>query len=89
MKNFLGLKVRIISGSLKLFSLKNSLNTLRAGYLRVTHMSKGGPYNQSKSKDILFSAVLNEAGKMWRKRNLEGLDKIEKLSVILIWMLTT
>jgi TetR/AcrR family transcriptional repressor of nem operon len=46
--------------------------------MREAHTSKGGLYNHFKSKDEIFSAVLSEARKVWRERNLAGLDEIEK-----------
>jgi TetR/AcrR family transcriptional regulator, transcriptional repressor for nem operon len=77
MKNPPGLKEKIISESLKLFSLKGYLSTSVHDIMEVAHTSKGGLYNHFKSKDEIFLAVLSEARKIWRKRNLDGLDKIE------------
>ena len=45
--------------------------------MREAKTSKGGLYNHFKSKDEIFSAVLSEARKVWRERNLAGLDQIE------------
>ncbi len=45
--------------------------------MRQANISKGGVYNHFKSKDEIFSAVLSEARKVWRERNLAGLEQIE------------
>lgn len=71
------LKDRIIHESLKLFSLKGFLSTSTQDIMREAKTSKGGLYNHFKSKDDIFFAVLNEARKIWRQRNLTGLDQIE------------
>lgn len=39
--------------------------------------SKGGFYNHFSSKEDLFFQVLDEASKIWRKRNFSDLDDIE------------
>lgn len=72
------IKERIISESLKLFSLKGFLSTSIQDIMMEAKTSKGGLYNHFKSKDDIFIAVLSEARKIWRQKNLEGLDKIEK-----------
>jgi AcrR family transcriptional regulator len=78
MKNSPDLKEKIIHESMKLFSLKGFLSTSIHDIMREANTSKGGLYNHFKSKDEIFSAVLSEARKIWRNRNLEGLDRIEK-----------
>jgi AcrR family transcriptional regulator len=72
------LKEKIIHESLKLFSLKGFSNTSTQDIMREVKASKGGLYNHFKSKDDIFLAVLSEARKIWRQRNLDGLDQIEK-----------
>jgi TetR/AcrR family transcriptional regulator, transcriptional repressor for nem operon len=72
------LKESIIQESLKLFSLKGYLSTSIQDIMKATNTSKGGLYNHFKSKDDIFRAVLSEARKIWRQRNLEGLDQIEQ-----------
>jgi TetR/AcrR family transcriptional repressor of nem operon len=72
------LKERIIHESLKLFSLKGFLSTSVHDILDAANTSKGGLYNHFGSKEELFLAVLNEAQRIWREKNLEGLDEIEK-----------
>lgn len=74
----MNLKERIISESLKLFPLKGFLITSIQDIVIKASTSKGGLYNYFKSKDDIFIAVLSEARKIWRQKNLEGLDKIEK-----------
>jgi AcrR family transcriptional regulator len=72
------LRDRIISESLRLFSLKGFLSTSTQDILQAAHTSKGGLYNHFKSKEDLLSAVLHEARKIWRENNLAGLEGIEK-----------
>ena len=69
---------KIVTESLKLFSLKGFNNTSISDILRATGMSKGGFYNHFKSKEELFVAVLSEAQRVWRHQNLAGLDKVAR-----------
>ena len=78
MQNPIALKEKIIRESLKLFSMKGFLSTSIHDIMEETRVSKGGLYNHFKSKDDIFFAVLSEARKIWRQRNLAGLDQIEK-----------
>jgi AcrR family transcriptional regulator len=78
MKNSSNLKERIIQESMKLFSLKGFLSTSVQDIMREAKTSKGGLYNHFRSKDEIFLAVLSEARKIWRNKNLEGLYQIEK-----------
>lgn len=77
MKNSIALKEKIVRESLKLFSLKGFLSTSIHDIMREARTSKGGLYNHFKSKDEIFSAVLSEARRVWRERNLAGLEQIE------------
>jgi AcrR family transcriptional regulator len=77
-KNSPDLKEKIIYESMKLFSLKGFLSTSIHDIMREAQTSKGGLYNHFRSKDDIFLAVLSEARKVWRERNLAGLDQIEK-----------
>jgi TetR/AcrR family transcriptional repressor of nem operon len=72
------LKEKIITETLKLFSLKGFLSTSIQDIMGAAHTSKGGLYNHFKSKEDLLSAVLEEARKIWRENNLADLDQIEK-----------
>jgi AcrR family transcriptional regulator len=71
------LKERIIHESLRLFSLKGFLSTSINDILEAANTSKGGFYNHFASKEDLFYEVLDEARRIWRERNLSGLDEIE------------
>ena len=75
--NSTDLKGKIIYESIRLFSLKGFLSTSIHDIMREAKTSKGGLYNHFKSKDEIFSAVLSEARKVWRERNLAGLDQIK------------
>ena len=72
------LKNRIISESLKLFSLKGFLSTSLDDILKASGSSKGGFYNHFKSKEELFYAVLIQAQKTWREKALYGLNNTSK-----------
>jgi len=78
LKNSHNLKEKIIYESMKLFSLKGFLSTSIQDIMKEAKTSKGGLYNHFRSKDDIFLAVLSEARKVWRERNLAGLDEIEK-----------
>jgi TetR/AcrR family transcriptional repressor of nem operon len=78
LENLVNLKERIVQESLKLFSLKGFLSTSIQDIMREANTSKGGLYNHFKNKDQIFFAVLSEARKIWRQKNLKGLDQIEK-----------
>jgi TetR/AcrR family transcriptional regulator, transcriptional repressor for nem operon len=69
---------KIVAESLKLFSLKGFNNTSISDILKATNISKGGFYNHFKSKEALFTAVLNEARRVWRIQNLANLDKVDR-----------
>ena len=73
----MNLKEKIIQESLKLFSLKGFLSTSLQDILEAAHTSKGGFYNHFGSKEDLFLAVLSKAQRIWRERNLTGLDKLD------------
>ncbi len=83
----MNLKEKIIHESLKLFSLKGLLSTSIHDILEAADTSKGGFYNHFSSKEDLFFAVLDEARRIWREKNLAGLDAIEspthKISTLL------
>jgi TetR/AcrR family transcriptional repressor of nem operon len=67
----------IIYQSLRLFSLNGFLGTSLNDILEAARISKGGFFNYFKSKEDLFHAVLSEARKVWREKNLNGLAKID------------
>jgi len=71
------LKDTIVHESLKLFSLNGFLSTSIQDILSAANTSKGGFYNHFSSKEDLFYQVLDEARKIWRDRNLQGLDEFD------------
>ena len=81
------LKDKIIHESLKLFSLKGFTSTSIQDILAAANTSKGGFYNHFSSKEDLFYQVLDEARKIWRERNLSGLNRadssLEKVALLL------
>lgn len=70
------LKDRIIDEALKLFSLKGYASTSTTEIISAAGTSKGGFYNHFRTKEELFTAALSRARKIWRERNLAGLDEI-------------
>ena len=72
------LKDRIIHESLRQFSTKGFLSTSITDILEAVGTSKGGLYNHFKSKEDLFFAAISEARKIWRQRNLDGLQQLER-----------
>jgi len=83
----MSLKDRIIHESLRQFSTKGFMSTSISDILESVGASKGGLYNHFKSKEELFFAALSEARKIWRQRNLAGLDQwarpLDKLKKLL------
>ena len=73
----MSLKEKIIHESLKLFSLNGFLSTSILDIISAAETSKGGFYNHFTSKEDLFYQVLDESRKIWRERNLNGLDQAE------------
>ena len=71
------LKEKIIHESLKLFSLNGFLSTSILDIISAAETSKGGFYNHFTSKEDLFYQVLDESRKIWRDRNLNGLDQAQ------------
>ena len=73
----MSLKEDIIHESLRLFSLKGFLGTSLQDIISAAGTSKGGFYNHFQSKEDLFYYVLDEARRIWRTKNLAGLDEID------------
>lgn len=69
------LREHIIMQSLRLFSLKGFLATSLHDIQEATGTSKGGFYNHFRSKEDLLLAVLSQARKLWRERNLTGIEE--------------
>jgi TetR/AcrR family transcriptional repressor of nem operon len=74
----MALKDRIIHEALRQFSSKGFMSTSINDILESVGTSKGGLYNHFKSKEDLFFAALSEARKIWRQRNLAGLEPGEQ-----------
>jgi len=74
----MSLKEKIIRESLRLFSEKGFSGTSISEILEAAEASKGGLYNHFRTKEELFFAVLSESRKIWRDKNLAGLDEIDK-----------
>ena len=75
---WVNLKATIVHESLKLFSLNGFLSTSIQDILSAANTSKGGFYNHFSSKEDLFFQVLDEARKIWRDKNLQGLDELNQ-----------
>jgi AcrR family transcriptional regulator len=73
----MNLRERIIRESLRLFSVRGFLGTSLANIMEASGTSKGGFYNHFRSKEALFAAVLSESRKIWREKNLAGLDGMD------------
>ena len=73
----MSLKEKIIHESLRLFSLNGFLSTSILDIISAAETSKGAFYNHFISKEDLFYQVLDESRKIWRERNLNGLDEVE------------
>lgn len=72
------LKEKIVIEALKQFSTKGFLATSTMDIIQAADTSKGGLYNHFKNKEQLFLEVLSQARKIWRVRNLSGLEKIPR-----------
>ena len=72
------LKEKIVSEALRQFSTKGFLSTSTAEIIEAADTSKGGLYNHFKNKEQLFYEVLSQARKIWRERNLDGVDQIQR-----------
>jgi AcrR family transcriptional regulator len=87
MKKTIPLKERIIEESLKLFSVKGYMSTSTTDIIQAAQTSKGGFYNHFKSKEQLFLETLSAARKIWREKNLHGLENktrpLEKIRTLL------
>jgi AcrR family transcriptional regulator len=78
MKKPITLKERIIEEALRLFSVKGYMSTSTTDIISAAGTSKGGFYNHFRSKEQLFMETLSAARKIWRERNLHGLDDVER-----------
>jgi TetR/AcrR family transcriptional repressor of nem operon len=74
----MALKDKIVMEALRQFSTKGFLSTSTADIIQAAGTSKGGLYNHFRNKEQLFFEVLSQARKIWRERNLDGLDQIPR-----------
>jgi len=74
----MNLKQKIIHESLKLFSTKGYMSTSITDILKAADTSKGGLYNHFTNKESLFLEALSEARKIWREKNLTGIEDISR-----------
>ncbi len=72
------LKDKIVFEALRQFSTKGFLATSTMDIIHAAGTSKGGLYNHFRNKEQLFFEVLSQARKIWRERNLRGLDQIQQ-----------
>ncbi len=72
------LKERIVFEALRQFSTKGFLATSTMDIIHAADTSKGGLYNHFRNKEQLFFEVLSQARKIWRERNLRGVDQIQQ-----------
>ena len=72
------LKDKIIHEALRQFSAKGYLATSTSDIINAVGTSKGGLYNHFKNKEQLFLEALSQARKIWRERNLYGVEDIER-----------
>ena len=72
------LKEKLIHEALRQFSSKGYHATSTIDIIDAVGTSKGGLYNHFRNKDELFYEALEHARKIWRERNLQGLDEISR-----------
>ena len=72
------LKDRIVQEALRQFSYKGYMHTSTMDIIQSVGTSKGGLYNHFKNKERLFFEALSHARKLWRERNLAGVDEIAR-----------
>ncbi len=83
----MNLKDKIIFEAMKLFSVNGYLSTSMKDIIQAAQTSKGGIYNHFTSKEELFFHVLAEAKKIWREKNLHGIEEntrpVDKIRILL------
>lgn len=72
------LKEKIVSETLRQFSTKGFMATSTSDIIHAAGTSKGGLYNHFKNKEQLFLEALSQARKIWRERNLTGVEEIPR-----------
>lgn len=68
---------RIIDESLQLFSVHGYFNTSISSILEATNLTKGGLYGHFSSKEEIWEAVYDEAGRIWREIVFKGIREID------------
>lgn len=72
------LKDKLLHEALRQFSTKGYSCTSTASIIEAAGASKGGLYNHFRNKEELFLEALSLARKIWREKNLRGLDGIPR-----------
>ena len=72
------LKEKILYETLRQFSTKGFMATSTTDIIHAAGTSKGGLYNHFKNKEQLFLEALSQARKIWRERNLTGVEAIAR-----------
>lgn len=68
---------KIVHAALKLFSVKGFYNTSINDVIAAAGITKGCLYGHFPDKEALWSAVFDEAAKVWREIVFQGLREIE------------
>lgn len=72
------LKDKLLYEALRQFSTKGYSCTSTSSIIKAVGASKGGLYNHFKNKEQLSLAALRLARRIWREKNLQGLDDIPR-----------
>ncbi|KJS02048.1 MAG: hypothetical protein VR65_06710 [Desulfobulbaceae bacterium BRH_c16a] len=72
------LRDKLLREALRQFSTKGYSCTSTSSIIEAVGASKGGLYNHFRNKEELFLEALSLARKIWREKNLHGLDKISR-----------
>ena len=72
------LKEKLLSEALRQFSSKGYSATSTGSIIVAAGASKGGLYNHFRNKEQLILQTLSLARKIWREKNLIGLEKKER-----------
>lgn len=72
------LKDKLLHEALRQFSTKGYSCTSTSSIIEAVGASKGGLYNHFRNKEELFREALSLARKIWREKNLRGLDELSR-----------
>lgn len=81
------LKDKLLLEALRQFSAKGYSGTSTSSIIDAVGASKGGLYNHFPNKEQLFREALSLARKIWREKNLRGLDLLPRPTDKLIRLL--